>query len=384
MPILPPFRTLLQRLVAEPSISSVSPEWDQPNVRVVDLLQEWLEALGFRTEKLAIPGCPGKFNLVATLGRGPGGLVLSGHTDTVPCDESRWHSDPFQLTERDGRLHGLGTCDMKGFFALVLEAIRELEEKQLRHPLIVLATADEESTMCGARTLVEAQRRLGRHAVIGEPTGLRPVRMHKGIAMEAIRVTGRAGHSSDPALGRNALEGMYRVLGEILAWREELQRRHRNPLFEVAVPTVNLGHIHGGDNPNRICGQCELHIDIRPLPGMELDTLRQELEQRLRMVLRGSGLELGQFPLFAGIPAMETPATAEIVRAAESLTGHQAQAVAYATEGPLLNALGMETVILGPGSIEQAHQPDEFLSLGQVDPGTRIIRELVKRFCIED
>ncbi len=384
MPILPPFRTLLQRLVAEPSISSVSPEWDQPNVRVVDLLQEWLEALGFRTEKLAIPGCPGKFNLVATLGRGPGGLVLSGHTDTVPCDESRWHSDPFQLTERDGRLHGLGTCDMKGFFALVLEAIRELEEKQLRHPLIVLATADEESTMCGARTLVEAQRRLGRHAVIGEPTGLRPVRMHKGIAMEAIRVTGRAGHSSDPALGRNALEGMYRVLGEILAWREELQRRHRNPLFEVAVPTVNLGHIHGGNNPNRICGQCELHIDIRPLPGMELEALRRELEQRLRMVLRGSGLELEQFPLFAGIPAMETPATAEIVRAAESLTGHQAQAVAYATEGPLLNALGMETVILGPGSIEQAHQPDEFLSLDQVDPGTRIIRELVKRFCIED
>ena len=383
MPILPPFRTLLQRLVAEPSVSSVSPEWDQPNVRVVDLLQEWLEALGFRTEKLAIPGCPGKFNLVATLGRGPGGLVLSGHTDTVPCDASRWHSDPFELTERDGRLHGLGSCDMKGFFALVLEAVRELEEKQLRHPLIVLATADEESTMCGARTLVEAQRRLGRHAVIGEPTGLRPVRMHKGIAMEAIRVTGRAGHSSDPALGRNALEGMYKVLGEILAWRRELQQRHRNPLFEVAVPTVNLGHIHGGDNPNRICGRCELHIDIRPLPGMELDTLRQELEQRLRSVLDGSGLELERFPLFAGIPAMETPATAEIVRAAESLTGHPAQAVAYATEGPLLNALGMETVILGPGSIEQAHQPDEFLSLDQIDPGLRIIRELVKRFCIE-
>ena len=103
MPILPPFETLLQRLVAEPSISSVSPEWDQPNVRVIDLLQEWFDALGFRTEKLPVPGCPGKFNLVATAGSGPDGLVLSGHTDTVPCDESRWSSDPFILTERDGR-----------------------------------------------------------------------------------------------------------------------------------------------------------------------------------------------------------------------------------------------------------------------------------------
>jgi acetylornithine deacetylase len=383
MPILPPFRTLLQRLIAEPSVSSVSPEWDQPNVRVVDLLQEWLHELGFRTEKLAIPGCPGKFNLVATLGRGPGGLVLSGHTDTVPCDPSRWSSDPFELTERDDRLYGLGTCDMKGFFAVVLEAIRELDARRLQRPLVVLATADEESTMCGARALLQAQRRLGRHAVIGEPTGVKPVRMHKGIAMEAIRVVGQAGHSSDPSLGRNALEGMVRVLNEILAWREALQARHRNPSFEVEVPTVNLGHIHGGDNPNRICGQCELHIDVRPLPGMDLDELREELQQRLRHVLENSGLTLEMRPLFSGIPAMETPAGAQIVQAAERLTGHPAQAAAYATEGPLLNALGMETVILGPGSIEQAHQPNEFLALEQARAGIRIVRELVTRFCLE-
>jgi acetylornithine deacetylase len=383
MPILPPFRTLLQRLIAEPSVSSVSPEWDQPNVRVVDLLQEWLHELGFRTEKLAIPGCPGKFNLVATLGRGPGGLVLSGHTDTVPCDPSRWSSDPFELTERDDRLYGLGTCDMKGFFAVVLEAIRELDARRLQRPLVVLATADEESTMCGARALLQAQRRLGRHAVIGEPTGLKPVRMHKGIAMEAIRVVGQAGHSSDPSLGRNALEGMVRVLNEILAWREALQARHRNPSFEVEVPTVNLGHIHGGDNPNRICGQCELHIDVRPLPGMDLDELREELQQRLRRVLENSGLTLEMRPLFSGVPAMETPAGAQIVQAAERLTGHPAQAAAYATEGPLLNALGMETVILGPGSIEQAHQPNEFLALEQARAGIRIVRELVTRFCLE-
>ena len=383
MTIVPPFRTLLQRLVAEPSVSSVSPEWDQPNVRVIDLLQEWLDALGFRTEKLAVPGCPGKFNLVASRGEGLDGLVLSGHTDTVPFDESRWHSDPFTLVERDGRLHGLGTCDMKGFFALVLETLGGLDLARLKRPLIVLATADEESTMCGARSLLQAQRRLGRHAVIGEPTGLRPVRMHKGIAMEAIRVTGRSGHSSDPSLGDNALEGMHLVMGELLAWRRELQRRHHNPAFQVEVPTLNLGHIHGGDNPNRICGSCELHIDLRPLPGMEIERLRGELERRLRRALAGTGLELETRPLFQGIPAMETPASAAIVQAAEALTGQPARAVAYATEGPLLNALGMETVILGPGSIEQAHQPDEFLSLSQVEPGARLLRALIQRFCME-
>ncbi len=384
MSILPPFRTLLQRLVAEPSVSSVSPEWDQPNVRVVDLLEEWLRELGFRTEKLAVPGCPGKFNLVATLGSGPGGLVLAGHTDTVPFDESRWQSDPFVLTERDGRLHGLGTCDMKGFFALVLEAVRELDPKRLKHPLVVLATADEESTMCGARSLARIGRQLGRHAVIGEPTGLKPVRMHKGIAMHAIRVTGRSGHSSDPALGSNAIEGMQRVLTELLEWRRELQARHRHPAFSVPVPTLNPGHIHGGDNPNRICGECELHIDLRTLPGMDPKALLEELEERLRRTLRGTGLKLETRPLFDGIPALETPATAAIVRAAEALSGHPAQAAPYATEGPLLDALGLETVILGPGSIEQAHQPDEYLALERVEPGVRILRALVRRFCLQD
>lgn len=372
----------MRRLIAEPSVSSVSPEWDQPNVRVIDLLQEWLDDLGFATRKLAVPRCPGKFNLVATLGSGPQGLVLSGHTDTVPCDEQLWSSDPFELQARDQRLYGLGSCDMKGFFALLLKAIEGLNLSRLRQPLIVLATADEESTMCGARSLLSAHQQLGRHAIIGEPTGLRPVRMHKGIAMEAIRLSGHSGHSSNPALGINALDGMALALAEILRWREELGQRFSNPLFEVAVPTVNLGHIHGGDNPNRICGQCELHLDIRPLPGMALDDLRAELDRRLQQVLAETGLTLERLPLFDGIPAMETPASAGIVQACEELTGHQAEAVAFGTEGPFLNRLGMETVILGPGSIDQAHQPDEYLALNQIEPGIRILRGLIQRFCL--
>ncbi len=379
----PDIRNMLRQLIAAPSVSSVNPAWDQSNAPVIDELAGWLDSSGFEVDKLPVPGWPGKYNLVATLGSGPDGLVLAGHTDTVPFDETRWQSDPFSLSERDGRFYGLGTSDMKGFFALALEAIRGLEEKQLKHPLVILATADEESSMCGAQALVDAQRRLGRHAVIGEPTGLRPVRMHKGIAMEAIRLTGRSGHSSDPGLGNNALEGMHKVLGEILRWRGELQQRYRNPLFKVPVPTLNLGHIHGGDNPNRICAHCELQIDIRPLPGMDLDELRGEMAQRLEQVLLGSGLELEIARLFEGIPPVETPATAAIVQAAEQLTGHSAEAVAFGTEAPYLNSLGMQTLILGPGDIDQAHQPDEYLALERIDPYIELLRGLIRRFCLE-
>jgi acetylornithine deacetylase len=378
----PKMLDMMARLIAAPSVSSVSPDWDQSNARVIDELAEWCETAGFRVERLAIPGHPGKFNLVASAGSGPDGLVLAGHTDTVPFDADKWSSDPFRLTERDGRLYGLGTSDMKGFFALVLEAVRDIDLHKLRQPLVLLATADEESSMCGAKSLLEANRRLGRHALIGEPTGMKPIRMHKGIAMEAIRLTGQAGHSSDPILGNNAMEGMYLVMGELLAWRMQLQKRYQNPLFAVDVPTLNLGHIHGGDNPNRICGHCELHFDIRPLPGMDLDELRGELELRLGELLADSGLRWERVPLFEGIPAMETPAAADIVQAAEQLTGHSAEAVAFGTEGPYLNELGMQTLILGPGDIDQAHQPDEYLAADRLQPTVDLLKSLIAQFCL--
>jgi len=373
---------MLTELVAIPSMSSVSPEFDTGNRAVVERLAEWSEALGFTAEVLPLPGRPDKANLIATLGRGDEGLVLAGHTDTVPCDEARWCYDPFTLTEAEGRLYGLGTCDMKGFFPLALEAARVLREHPPRQPLILVATADEESSMAGARALVESGRPRARHAVIGEPTGLRPVNAHKGILMEAIHLQGRAGHSSDPGLGRNALEGMYRVIGELLAWRETLQQRYRDERFRVPVPTLNLGHIHGGDNPNRICGACELHIDLRPLPGMEMEPLRAELERRLQALLDGSDLQLNLRALFPGAPPMGTDPAAPIVRAAEELTGHSAEAVAFGTEGPFFNALGMETVILGPGDIAQAHQPDEYLALERLVPTVNLLRKLITRFCL--
>jgi len=380
---VPSLMEMLAELIAAPSMSSVSPEFDTSNREVIDLLAEWLERLGFAVEVLPLPTQPHKANLIATLGKGPGGLVLAGHTDTVPYDEGRWQHNPFRLTEQDNRLYGLGTSDMKGFFALAIAAAQAFEAEQLKQPLIILATADEESSMDGAQALVDLGRPKARYAVIGEPTGLRPVNAHKGIMMEAVRLTGRSGHSSDPSLGVNALEGMHRVIGDLLTWREELQARHRDPQFKVPVPTMNLGHIHGGDNPNRICGHCELHLDLRPVPGMELEALRDTLNNRLHRLLGESELGWEVAPLFHGTPAMHTPATSAIVQVAEKLTGHDSEAVAFCTEGPYLTQLGIDTLILGPGDIAQAHQPDEFLALDRLQPTVDLLSALIQRFCVE-
>jgi len=375
--------TMIEQLIALPSVSSINPKWDQPNLQVVELLATWLEPLGFNVEISPLDGHHGKANLIATAGSGEQGLVLSGHTDTVPYDQGRWNHDPFQLTQQDGRLYGLGTSDMKSFFALVLEAIRDLDLAQLTQPLTILATADEESSMHGAKMLVAENRQLGRHALIGEPTGLKPIRMHKGIAMETIRLLGRSGHSSDPSLGVNALEGMHQAIGEILKWRTELQQKHRNPMFKVEVPTLNLGRIQGGDNPNRICAECELQIDLRPLPGMDLGELRSDLTRRLQQLLRDSELKLEMETNFDGIAAMETAATAPIILAAEELSGESAISASFGTEGPYLHQLGIETVILGPGDIEQAHQPDEYLAMERIQPMVEILQGMVRRFCLE-
>lgn len=379
---IPALLDMISGLIATPSVSSVRPDLDQGNLAVIELLATWLEDSGFEIEIMRLPGEPAKANLIATLGRGSGGLVLAGHTDTVPYDEGKWQHDPFRLTSSGQKLYGLGTSDMKSFLALALDAVRELRAADLQEPLILLATADEETSMSGARALVERNRPQARQAVIGEPTGLRPVRMHKGIMMEAIRLTGKSGHSSDPSLGNSALDAMYMVLGALLSWRRELQARHRNPLFAVPVPTMNLGHIHGGDNPNRICASCELHLDMRPLPGMDLQALRNELRQRVLEVLQDTGIKAVFSSLFEGIPAMETPANAGIVQLAEKLTGHKPEAVAFGTEAPYLRRLGMETVILGPGDIAQAHQPDEFIRLERLNPTVKLLQSMIDTVCI--
>ena len=382
-PGLPRFDRLLSGLVAENSVSAADPRWDHSNEAVISLLQSWFEKLGFSCEVLAVDEVAGKYNLIATLGSGANGLVLAGHTDTVPYDQARWLSDPFELTYTNGQYFGLGTCDMKGFFPIIIEALRELDGAELNQPIIVLATADEESSMNGARMLAEQGLVQARAAVIGEPTSIKPVHMHKGIMMEAIEFRGRTGHSSNPKLGQSTVEAVHGFLGEVLAYREQLQSQYQNANFLVSGPTLNVGGIHGGDSPNRICGHCALNFDIRPLPGMAIDTLYSDIELLTRRVADKYAIEINHRSLVEPVPPFETPRDAELVKVCESLTGVTAEAVAFATEAPFMSALGMETIVMGAGSIDQAHQPNEFLASEQIVKMSQVLQKLIRHYCVE-
>jgi acetylornithine deacetylase len=377
---LPSFKEQFAALIAAPSVSCTQAHWDQSNRAVIDLLSTWLTDLGFNCDVQEISR--GKFNLLASYGSGPGGLVLAGHSDTVPFDAALWQTDPLKLTEVDGRWVGLGSCDMKGFFALIIEAVQPLLEQRFQQPLLILATCDEESSMSGARALAEAGRPLGRVAVIGEPTGLRPIRLHKGIMMERIDILGQSGHSSDPNLGHSALEAMQDVMLELRGLRAQWQREYNNPQFSVPHPTLNFGCIHGGDNPNRICGQCSLEFDLRPLPGMQPEALRAAIRQKLQPLAEQHQVKIDFAPLFPSVPPFEQSADSELVRIAERLTGHTATAVAFATEAPYLQQLGCETLVLGPGDIDCAHQPGEYLEMSRLQPTVRLLQQLIEHYCL--
>ena len=373
----------LNKVVSLPSVSSANASIDMSNKPVIDHLAEQFESLGFECELIPIPGSETtKFNLIATLGSGPGGLVLAGHTDTVPLNEELWSLDPFKVTQRDGKLFGLGVTDMKGFFPIIMEAVKPLLDKSFKEPLIVLATADEETSMQGARSIAEMGRPRARAAIIGEPTGLQPVKAHKGIMMDSVRLLGQSGHSSDPSLGNSALDAMHAVISDLMIYREELKQRYSSDLFSIPHPTLNLGVIHGGDNPNRICGHCELEFDIRLMPGMHIETVRGEIRNRIATLMNPLGIQFELAALFTGVPAFFADENSALLKTAEKLTGHAGISVGFGTEGPFLQELGMDTIIMGPGNIDQAHQPDEYMSIDMIEPCIDGLQKMISHHCL--
>ncbi|MDW3095602.1 MAG: acetylornithine deacetylase [Gammaproteobacteria bacterium] len=378
----PTTHDMLDNLISSPSISSNHPHLDSSNLPVINLLAEWLDEFGFDIKIQPLPEQNNKANLIARLGNGDDGLALSGHTDTVPCDENLWDFDPFKVTQVDSRYYGLGTSDMKSFFALIITALKDINLNKLNKPITILATADEESSMAGAKALLSGQGKLGRYCIIGEPTTLKPVHQHKGIFMESIRLLGRSGHSSDPRLGNNALEGMHEIIQTMLSYRDALGKQFVNQDFAVPQPTLNLGHIHGGDNPNRICGQCELHYDLRTLPDMEINNIRNNLHDMVLEISQRRGLKCEFTSLFEGTPALSTPATSSIVKLTEQLTNTKSNSVVFATEGPYFSQMGMETIILGPGSIDVAHQPNEYIENEQLDSAIDLYKKIINKVCI--
>ena len=369
-----------RQLIALPTISSLDASEDLSNKTLIELLANWLSDLGFKTEILPVEGARQKYNLLATYGDGEGGLLLAGHTDTVPFDEGRWTFDPFTLTEQAGKLYGLGTADMKGFFAFVVDVVSRLDLSQTRKPIRILATADEETTMLGARTFAQHSQIRPDCAIIGEPTSLVPIRAHKGHMGEAIRITGKSGHSSDPDRGINAIELMHEATGHLLKMRDELKTRYRNDFFKVPYPTMNLGNIHGGDAINRICACCELQLDMRPLPHLAVEDLHDLLLSHLAPMLEKYGDLVEIRNLHGGIPGYECEHSAQIVQVVEKLLGVPCESANYCTEAPYIQQL-CPTLVLGPGSIEQAHQVDEFLETRYIEPTQALLTKLIQHFC---
>lgn len=380
----PRLRQQLADLIAIPSVTCTIQAQDMSNLPVIIRLAEWFEQAGFNCEIL--PVAAGKANLIAVRPAADpsaqGGLVLAGHTDTVPCESQLWNTDPFKLVERDGKLYGLGSADMKSFFALSLEAAQVFANMTFKAPLIIVATCDEETSMAGAKALLQHAKAKGRFALIGEPTSLKPARLHKGVMLERVVITGQSGHSSDPERGRNAIEAMHEVISRLLGFKQQL-KSIQNPLFPVPYPTLNLGCIHGGDNPNRICGLCELQFDVRPLPGMQMVALRQQISALLVDIGRQFDVEMLYEPATEGSPAAETPADSIFVQKVEQLTGQVAGAVSFGTEAPYYRQMGMDAVILGPGNIEQAHQPNEYLELKNIPPMLRWLTDLIDYYCVQ-
>lgn len=375
---LPSFLEVYEGLISTSSISSTDARWDEGNEQVIAKLADWLGALGFsiQIEQVA----PNKQNLIAKLGSGEGGLLLAGHSDTVPFDEGRWNYNPHALTQANNRFYGLGTADMKGFFAFIYEAVKNVDWSKQTKPLYVLATCDEETTMLGARHFTENAPFKPDYCIIGEPTSLVPIRAHKGHVANAIRVTGKSGHSSNPALGVNAIEIMHEVLFALMQLRDRLIKEYHHPGFEIPTPTLNLGHIHGGDSPNRICGCCELHYDVRPLPGISLDGLDNLMRDALREVQQKWPGRIELVPLHDPIPGYECAHDHPFIHGISEICEQEAQTVNYCTEAPFLQQI-CPTLVLGPGSIDQAHQPDEFLAFEFIDPTVRVLSRAMQKYC---
>jgi acetylornithine deacetylase len=385
---IPPLKEMVSSLIAAPSVSSTMPQFDQSNLDVVHLLANWLTPLGFNVDIQPIVDHPGKANIIATLGEGRDGLLLSGHTDTVPFDAHLWQSDPFTVQERDNRWYGLGICDMKSFLAMCVTAAANYAQTKPKRPLTILGTADEESSMSGARSITRETINHSRFALIGEPTNLQAITRHKGIMMLSLTITGHSGHSSNPELGNNAIDGTGIAIELLSKFRTDMAKKYQDTQFEVHYPTLNLGCIHGGDNPNRICDHAELSFDLRILPGMNSLAIVEQLDNTLGPVLNQRGLAMDLKLLHApinpfecnGIELLDTITQFQRSRDDTSSNTHGG-AVAFATEAPFLTDLGVETIVMGPGSINQAHQPNEFLDLSQLDPTIAIIRALIQKYC---
>lgn len=376
---IPSFIQIYKSLIEIPTISSHDKNIDQSNKNFVHLLSNYFSQLKFSIKIDKIPNTK-KFNMLASIGSGNGGLMLSGHTDTVDYDEKKWTKNPFELTCSDNKFYGLGAVDMKGFFAFILDAVSSVSKYKIKKPIYILATANEETDMSGARYFIKSDTINPDCIIIGEPTSLKLIRAHKGHMSYSITIIGSTGHSSDPNNGVNSIEIMNIVIKNLLILKNELQSKYYHKEFSIPYPTINLSSIHGGNAINRICSLCTLNIEIRSIPGVNLTQIEMLLQKNLQLIIEKWPNRIFLKKLFFHVPPYECSRRNRVIKIIEKLCKLHSTTVNYCTEAPFFEKIA-PTLILGPGSIDQAHQPDEYLDAKFITPTKKIIKKLISNFC---
>jgi acetylornithine deacetylase len=362
---------LLERLVAFDSVS------DKSNLPLIDFVEDYLR--GQDIPVLRAPNAAGdKAALLATIGpMVEGGIVLSGHTDVVPVEGQKWTSDPFKLRGDAGRLYGRGSCDMKGFDAIALAMIPRFKKAGLRRPIQILLSYDEETSCEGSLDFI---RRFGGNVprpgavIVGEPTMMEVADAHKSIATFRTTVTGHEAHSAKPALGANAVACACDIVAEIYRQALAYEAPDRlNPRFDPPYSTLHVGSIHGGTARNILARECMFHWEFRGLPGASTMAPLRQIQSyidevalpRLTRFVAGPNVET---IVEVDVPGLDAEPGSPAETLALKLTrSNRTNAVSYATEAGQFQRAGLPTVVCGPGSIDQAHKPDEFLEVSQIE-----------------
>lgn len=368
---------ILRDLVAFKTISRLS------NEDLILYLEQFLKPLGFDLIRIKCPDEPERYNLLARIGPDvPGGLMLSGHTDVVPVQGQNWQSDPFVLTKQDGRLIGRGATDMKGFIAATLFTLKNFPLKNLTKPLSLLFTYDEEVGCQGSQQAAALLNEYFTHmptaALIGEPTDFNILRMHAGHVTMKIHAKGKGAHSSDPDLGINAIKAMNKALTNIFLLEEQLKSEKTYvDHFKRPFVTLNVGEIHGGSAVNIIPDEAEILVGFRPMPDTSVDTMVNRIHDAAINAQTDERIKINTTMLKC-TPAMVTPAGTKLEQILLPLANTTQSAAQYATDGGNLRTAGLECLIFGPGSIDVAHQANEWILLEDLLVATKKLEQILR------
>lgn len=371
---------ILSELIRFPSVVG------QPNEAIAGWIVDYLGRHGIAAQLL--PGPEGdRSNLFATIGpRDVPGLILSGHMDVVPAGEPQWGSDPFTLRADGERLLGRGTSDMKGFLAAALSIVPALAQSNLARPVHLAFSYDEEAGCRGVPHLIAQLPSLcapPTAAIIGEPSGMKPILAHKGKAAARIDIKGRSGHSSRPDLGLNAIHAMGAVIVAAEAAAADLRAGPFDQTFAPPYSTLQIGTIRGGEALNIIPELCRIEVEARAIAGISPEALLEPLRKSFAE-LESKGFVTSWEPT-ASYPALSLPADAPIARLLERLTGAPPiPAVSYGTEAGLYQGAGIDAIICGPGDIARAHKPNEYITRGELTECATLLERLCAAFAGND